>query len=188
MPSTIFADCWRLRPALDERGQETVRPLVELDEVAAALDVGVRAAESQEQGEPRIALLERAHDLGAAAADLVLRLLERALRLLLRELEDRALVGLGVEQDTARAGAAGDAGGERRVRQHARVVAEPVDVAGRDVEAQEVVPEPGPADRLQVAQVVRQLGFAPAPLAPRFQVKAPVSPLASLPPRSPPTW
>ena len=75
---------------------------------------------------------------------------------LLAVVEQVAVVLLGVEED-ADAPFAGDLGGQAGVVDHRGVVVEPVQVAGRDVEPQEVVPEALERRRLQVVDRVLDL-------------------------------
>jgi len=110
--------------------------------------------EREEDGQVGEALLERPHHLAAPPTGLGC-ILVPGLRLrvpLLRVGEEPALVFLHVEEDARAVTLAGEPGGEAGVAQGGGMVVEPVEVAGRGVEPEEVVREPADRRRLQVVQ------------------------------------
>jgi hypothetical protein len=120
---------------------------------AVGEDEGQAVAEGQEDGEAGIAFLERGQGFAAAASRLG-RIGIPAVGLregLGAELEDLPLVLLYVEKDAAGSTRARELGGQTQVGSDRGEVLEPAEVAGRDVDAQEELPE---ADRPQGTEIL----------------------------------
>ena len=140
--------------AVEKGDQETVGALLERFLAGFALAPDEAVAEGAQDCQPREASLEGDHQVTPAAPGhrSVFGPTAAGRIALLGEVEQLALVGFGIEQDSPAVAGAGKLGGQPGVAKRGDVVIEPVKISGRDVETEKVMPRARPFDGSQVVE------------------------------------